>query len=312
MRVFVAGAAGVIGRSLVPMLVEAGHEVIGGTRSEARADDIRAMGAEPVVGDVFDADEVRRAVAAARPEVLINELTDLPKAIDPRRSPDQFAGTNRLRREASRILMDAAAEAGARRVVAQSIAFVYRLTGEGLKTEDDELFLEAPPPSGELVAAVADLERTVTGDERVEGVVLRYGYFYGPGTAYSSEGSMAALARRRRLAVVGAGTGVFSFIHVDDAARATVAALDHGSPGIYNVVDDDPAPVREWVPAFAEAIGAPKPRRVPAWLARVVAGRYTVELMTASRGASYAKAHAELGLELRYPSWRQGFREGLG
>ncbi|MFL5827535.1 MAG: NAD-dependent epimerase/dehydratase family protein, partial [Thermoleophilaceae bacterium] len=210
MRVFVAGAAGVIGRSLVPMLVEAGHEVTGGTRSEARADDIRAMGAEPVVGDVFDADEVKRAVAAARPEVLINQLTDLPSAIDPKGGPDQFAGTNRLRREASRILMDAAAEAGARRVVAQSIAFVYRLTGEGLKTEEDELFLEAPPPSGEVVGAVADLERTVTGDERLEGLVLRYGYFYGPDTAYSSDGSMAALARRRRLAVVGAGSGVFS------------------------------------------------------------------------------------------------------
>ncbi|MFL5826728.1 MAG: NAD-dependent epimerase/dehydratase family protein, partial [Thermoleophilaceae bacterium] len=205
-----------------------------------------------------------------------------------------------------------AAEAGAQRVVAQSIAFVYRLTGEGLKTEEDELFLEAPPPSGEVVGAVADLERTVTGDERVEGVVLRYGYFYGPDTAYSSDGSMAALARRRRLAVVGAGSGVFSFIHVDDAARATVAALDRGSRGIYNVVDDDPAPVRDWVPAFAEAIGAPKPRRVPALLARLVAGRYTVELMTASRGASNAKAHAELGLELRYPSWREGFRDGLG
>ncbi|HEX8854426.1 MAG TPA: NAD(P)-dependent oxidoreductase [Thermoleophilaceae bacterium] len=312
MRVFVAGAAGVIGRSLVPMLVKAGHEVTGGTRSEARADDIRAMGAEPVIRDVFDAEAVKRAVAAARPEVLINELTALPTSINPRARSEQFAGTNRLRREASRILMDAAAEAGARRVVAQSIAFVYRLTGEGLKSEDDDLFLEAPPPSGEVVAAVAELERNVTRDDRVEGVVLRYGYFYGPGTAYARDGSFADLARRRRLAIVGPGTGVFSFIHVDDAARATVAALDRGSSGIYNVVDDDPAPVRDWVPAFAEAVGAPKPRRVPAWLARVVAGRYTVELMTASRGASNAKAHAELGLDLRFPSWREGFREGLG
>lgn len=301
-----------IGRALVRQLVAAGHEVTGTTRFEQRADAVRALGAEPVVVDVFDRPALEQAVRAARPDVVVHELTDLPKRLEARTRPEAFAGTNRLRREGTRNLVDAAVAAGARRIVAQSIAFVYRLTGEGLKTEDDELSLDAPPPRGEIASAVSELERTVTGDPRIEGVVLRYGYFYGPGTAYARDGWMAELARRRRLPIVGGGNGVLSLIHVDDAARATVLALDRGSPGIYNVVDDDPAPARAWVPAFCEAVGAPPPRRVPAWLARLVAGSYTVTVMTEERGASNAKARGELGFEPRWASWRDGFRDGLG
>jgi nucleoside-diphosphate-sugar epimerase len=185
------------------------------------------------------------------------------------------------------------------------------MSGAARKTEDDELFLEAPPPYGEIVSAVAELERAITQTPGIEGVVLRYGYFYGPGTAYARDGSMAGLARRRRLPVVASGSGEFPFIHVDDAARATVLALDRGEPGIYNVTDDEPAAARDWIPAFTEALGAPKPRRVPAWLARMLAGRYTVLMMTEARGASNAKARAELGFEPRFPTFREGFAQGL-
>jgi nucleoside-diphosphate-sugar epimerase len=308
MRIFLAGASGAIGRSLVPMLTQDGHEVVGMTRSQQKAQLIRDLGAEPVVADAFDADGLRSAVVDARPDAVIHELTDIPRAVDPRRFEEQFARNNRLRREGTRNLVAAAQAAGARRLIAQSIAFVYRYGGGILHSEEDPLAVDM----GDVVTSVANLEDAVTGAQGLEGVVLRYGYFYGPGTSYAHDGAQAEMVRRRRLPIVGDGGAVFSFIHVDDAAAATVRALGGGSPGIYNVVDDEPAPVREWLPVLAKALGAKKPRRVPVFLARWLGGEYGVRLMTRSEGASNRKAKDELGLALRYPSWRRGFVEALG
>jgi nucleoside-diphosphate-sugar epimerase len=311
MRIFVAGATGVIGRSLLPMLREAGHEVIGMSRSADRADALREQGAEPVVCDAFDAAGVERALVEARPDVVVNELTDIPKAVDPRKFEEQFATNDRLRVEGTRNLVRAAEAAGARRLVSQSIAFAYA-PGDGLRSEDDPLYDDAPEPWARSVAAVRALEEQTLSGGAVEGVVLRYGYFYGPGTAYAADGSTAAMVRRRAFPVVAGGSAVYSFIHIEDAAAATLAALDRGAPGTYNVVDDDPAPVREWLPAYAEALGARPPRRVPRLLARLAAGRLAVYMMTGLQGATNEKAKRELGWEPRYASWREGFREALG
>jgi nucleoside-diphosphate-sugar epimerase len=309
MRVFVAGATGVIGRRLLPMLAREGHEVVGLTRSDGRTALIRDLGAEPAVADAFDAGALARVVADARPEVVIHELTDIPRSIDPKRFAEQFERNNRLRREGTRNLVEAARAAGARRVVAQSIAFAYARQGGGLRVEEDPLAVDAADPWGDSVRAVRELEDAVLG---AGGGVLRYGYFYGPGTSYAADGSQAEMVRKRRFPTVGDAGGVFSFIHVDDAAAVTVRALERGGPGVYNVVDDDPAPVRVWLPLYAEALGAKRPRRVPVFLARMIAGEYAVNLLTRSEGASNRRAKSELGLELRFPSWRRGFAEALG
>jgi nucleoside-diphosphate-sugar epimerase len=311
MKVFVAGATGVIGRRLVPMLVSHGHNVTAMTRSPGKADQLQAAGATPAIRDVFDAEGLNAEVAAAAPEVLVHELTDLPPNLDPRRAAEQLAGNDRIREEGTRNLVEAALGAGVRRIVAQSIAFAYE-PGGGLKTEDDPLFDGAPFPWSRSVRSVHVLEDAVTKTEGLEGIVLRYGFFYGPGSSYAPDGAQAGAVRRRRFPTVGRGSGVFSFIHVDDAAAATVAAIERGRPGIYNVVDDEPAPVREWLPVYAEALGAPRPRRVPKLVARLVAGRYATLLATELSGASNARAKAELGWQPRYPSWRQGFREAIG
>ncbi|HEY1597575.1 MAG TPA: NAD(P)-dependent oxidoreductase [Thermoleophilaceae bacterium] len=308
MRVFVAGATGVIGRSLLPQLVSAGHQVTGMTRSARRTGLIRELGAHGVVADAFDAKKLRGVVVEAKPDVVIHELTDIPKSFD----PNAFERNNQLRREGTRNLMAAAVEAGARRVVAQSVAFMYAYGGNRLHDEADPLALDMRDPGGDTIRAIADLEASVTGTDGIEGLVLRYGYFYGPGTSYAADGTQGKMLLNRRFPIVGDGSGVFSFIHVEDAAAATVRALDHGSPGIYNVVDDDPAPQRDWLPVLASAVGAPEPRRVPKLLARLVGGRFAIQMLTRAQGASNAKATAELGLELRYPSWRTGFPEGLG
>ena len=308
MRVFVAGASGTIGRPLVPLLVAAGHEVTGTTRSQERAELIAAAGATPAVVDALDAAALRRAVEAAGPEVVVHELTALPDRFDPRRR-DIYDATNRVRREGTRNLLDAARAAGARRFVCQSIAFAYAPGPEPeIKDEEAPLSLGAPPPFGEGVRALAEMERAVLEADGLEGVVLRYGWFYGPGTYYAEDGSMTADVRRRRFPVVGSGVGLFSFIHVDDAAAATVAAVERGGPGIYNIVDDEPAGQRDWLPAYAEAIGAPPPRRVPVWLARLVAGKMA-SAINLQPGASNAKAKRELGWTPRWASWREGFRE---
>jgi nucleoside-diphosphate-sugar epimerase len=311
-KIFFAGATGALGRRLLPKLIEAGHEVTAMTRSESKVNGLGSAGATPVVCDVFDGDALRDAVVAASPEVVLHELTDLPPNIDPRKADEQTAGNDRIRTEGTRNLVDAALAAGARRMVAQSIAFAYAPVGGSIKIEEDPLYDDAPWPFSRSVAALQELDSAVTQTERIDGLVLRYGFFYGPGTGYASDGYWADQVRKRRFPIVGGGDGIFSYIHVDDAAAATVTAVERGAPGIYNIVDDDPAPVREWLPAYAEAVGAKKPRRVPAFIARFVAGKYAVMLATELRGASNEKAKRELGWTPRYTSWREGFKEGLG
>jgi nucleoside-diphosphate-sugar epimerase len=311
MRVFVAGATGAIGRPLVPKLLQAGHGVTGMTRSEESATRLRETGADAVVCDVFDEEGVREAMRSAAPEAVVHQLTALPDRFD-FRDETAYQETNRLRTEGTRILLDSAMAAGARRFVAQSIAFAYAPTGEPVKDENAPLMTGVSGHFAEGVVAVSEMEGAVTGAEGLEGLVLRYGFFYGPGTYYASDGSTAEDVRKRRMPVVGQGEGVFSFIHLGDAADATVAALERGAPGVYNVVDDDPAPMRDWLPVYAEALGAKPPLRVPKLLARLVAGKQAAAFATTLRGASNAKAKRELAWEPRHPSWREGFREALG
>ena len=310
MRVFLAGASGVIGRPLIAALVGAGHEVTGMTRREERRAEIDAAGAVGVVCDVFDAEALTATVSAARPEVVVHELTALPTKLDVRKK-GVFDANNRIRTEGTRNLVAAAQAAGARRMVAQSIAFVYAPVGGPVKSEEDPV-MEADGEYGAAVAAAMELERRVTEAEGIEGLVLRYGFFYGPGSSYAANGHQAEEVRRRRFPIVGGGEGVFSFLHVDDAAAATLAACERGEPGIYNVCDDDPAPVREWLPLYAGAVGAKRPMRVPKLIARMVGGRSAVALATTLRGASNAKAKEALGWEPRWASWRQGFEQALG
>jgi nucleoside-diphosphate-sugar epimerase len=311
MRIFFVGASGVIGRRLLPRLIAENHEVTGVTRTPAKANSIRAAGAEAVVCDALDAAPLRDAVAASRPEAVIHHLTDLALLADPRRMREAWERTNRLREEGTANLVAAASAAGARRVVAQSIAFAYA-PGPGLRIEEDPLYLDGPAPWDRTVAAVAELERQVIATEGPEGIALRFGFWYGPGTGYASDGAIAAMVRRRRYPVIGSGAGVSSFVHIDDVVEATLIALDRGAPGIYNVVDDDPAPMREWLPSYAETLGAKRPRRLPAWLVARVAGKPLAFLGTRLPGASNEKAKRELGWAPRWPSWRQGFREALG
>jgi nucleoside-diphosphate-sugar epimerase len=309
-RVFLAGATGVIGRRLLPQLLAAGHEVTGLTRSPERAERLRAAGARPAIADALDADAVQAAVAEARPEVVIHQLTSLPARIDPRHIERDFVLNDRLRSEGTQILVAAAEKAGAGRIVAQSVAFVYEPGPAGtIHREHDPLVQDPPPSFARSAGAIRDLEETVLG---AGGVVLRYGYFYGPGSAISGAGSIARDIRRRRMPIVGRGEGVWSFVHVDDAAAATVAALTRGSSGAYNVVDDEPAAVADWLPALAQALGAPRPLRVPTFVARLAAGSYGVTTMTRAQGASNERAKRELGWTPRYASWREGFAADLG
>jgi nucleoside-diphosphate-sugar epimerase len=310
-NVFVAGASGAIGVPLVRRLVDAGHRVTGMTRREEAAERLRGQGAEAVVCDVFDVDALGAAVGGASPEVVVHQLTALPHRIDPRKA-ETYPATNRLRIEGTANLLAAARAAGARRFVSQSIAFLYAPQGPMVVDEEAPVLETGEGHIGEAMRATLDGERQVLDAGELEGLVLRYGYFYGPGTSFAPDGSMAEDVARRRFPIVGSGAGTMSFVHVDDAAAATVAACERGAPGIYNVCDDDPAPMREWIPAYAAAIGAKRPFRVPVWLARFVAGKGTVGLATELRGASNAKAKREFGWEPRYPSWREGFAEALG
>jgi nucleoside-diphosphate-sugar epimerase len=307
-KIFVAGASGAIGHPLLRQLVAAGHQVTGMTRHESRAHEIRELGAEPAICDVFDPAVLAAAVGAAEPEVVVHELTSLPAKLD-LTEKGVYDANNRIRTEGTRNLLAAATAAGARRVVAQSISFVYAPVGGWVKGETDPVMEEVPGEFGASLAATMDLEHQVL---EVEGLVLRYGFFYGPGTSYASDGHQASEVRRRRFPIVGGGDGVFSFVHVEDAAAATVAACERGAPGVYNVCDNDPAPVRDWVPVYAEAIGAKRPLRVPKLVARLVAGPAAVAFATTLRGASNEKARRELGWDPAYPSWRQGFSQALG
>jgi 2-alkyl-3-oxoalkanoate reductase len=320
MKVFLAGATGVLGRELVPQLVARGHEVVGMTRTAAKQDLVRSLGARPVVADALDPDAVAQAVASVEPEVIVHELTALsgPMSMRDARHPDRsFAATmtNRLRTEATDHLLAAGRAVGARRFVAQSFgAFRFARTGGPVLTEADPLDPDPPAPLRTVVEGLLYLERAVTTIEWGEGLALRYGGFYGPGTSISlaSDAQMAAPIRKRRFPIVGGGGGVFSHVHIDDAAVATAVAVERGRPGIYNVVDDEPAPVREWLPVLASALDAKPPRRVPRWLGRLAAGEAATIMMTDVRGASNAKAKRELGWTPRYASWRQGFAQGLG
>jgi 2-alkyl-3-oxoalkanoate reductase len=310
MRVFLAGATGAIGRPLVARLMAAGHELTAMTRSERSAETLRGQGAHALVLDVFDREGLRDALVAARPDAVVHELTALPHRFNPR-DKQLYAATNRVRTEGTRNLLVAAGAAGARRFVCQSIAFAYAPGGERVKTEEARLFLDSPPPFGEAVKALEQMEGMVLGAEGMEGLVLRYGWFYGPGTYYAADGSSAADVRRRRFPLVGKASGVFSFVHVDDAADATVAALERGAPAAYNVVDDEPAAMRDWLPVYADALGAKPPRRVPSWLARMVAGKMITEMAESLSGASNEKAKRELGWAPAHPSWRTGFSDSL-
>jgi 2-alkyl-3-oxoalkanoate reductase len=315
MKVFVAGATGALGKVLVPRLVRSGHEVAGMTRTPSKNDLVRSLGARPVVADALDPDAVARAVAEAEPDVIVHQLTALSKSIDMRHLERDFAETNRLRIEGTDHLLAAGRAIGVSRFVAQGFAgWPSARTGGPVKTEADPL--DPTPPAGlkAMLDALRHLEDAVTGATWTEGVVLRYGGFYGPGTSFSlkPEGEHVAAIRKRKFPVVGNGAGVWSFIHIEDAAAATAAAIEHGERGIYNVVDDEPAPVSVWLPVAADALGAKPPRRLPRWLGRIAAGEAATVMMTEVRGASNKKAKSELGWSPRYSSWRQGFANGLG
>jgi nucleoside-diphosphate-sugar epimerase len=307
MRVFVAGGAGALGRRLVPQLVARGHEVTATTRSAGRSDELRALGARPVVVDGLDGIAVGRAVAEAQPDAIVHQMTALAGAPDLRRFDRWFATTNELRTTGTRHLLAAARASGVEKFVAQSYTgWTNTRTGGPVKTEGDPLDPEPAKAQREAMAAIRFLEKAVV-EAPLTGIVLRYGNFYGPGASES----MVELVRARKMPIVGRGTGVWSFIHLDDAAAATVAAVERGEAGVYNIVDDDPAPVAEWLPHLAEAVAAKPPMRLPVWLARVAAGEVVVQWMTEGRGASNEKAKRELGWQPAWASWRDGFRHGL-
>jgi nucleoside-diphosphate-sugar epimerase len=306
MRVFVAGATGAIGRQLVPRLVAAGHEVHGLTRSEEKKAMLEDLGAVPVVADALDPDQVADAVAMAGPEIIVHELTAI-EAMDPRHFDRDFALTSRLRTEGTDHLLSAAQAAGVRRFVAQSHIFTYARTDGPVKSEEDPVDTTPAREMRNAAAAIRHLEEAVLGTTWSEGIVLRYGHFYGPGTSMAPDGQLPEMIRKRKFPLVKPGSGVWSFIHVADAADATVAAVEHGRRGTYNIVDDDPATVAEWLPALARDLGAQEPMRVPRWVGRMFAGEAGVAMMTELRGASNAKAKRELRWEPAHPSWRGGF-----
>ena len=306
MRVFITGATGAIGKSLVPMLVANGHEVTGTTTTESKLAQLREAGAEGVVVDALDREAVIEAVKAARPDVVVHEATGLAGIGNPRKIAQEFESTNRLRSEGTDHLIEAARAVGAR-VVAQSFAgWPFKREGGPVKDEDAPLDDDPPAAMRDILGAIRHLESAVTA---VDGIVLRYGGFYGPGTGFDADGPQTQAVLKRQFPIVGDGGGVWSLIHIDDAASATVAAVERGEPGVYNVVDDEPAAVREFLPVLADALGAKPPRKLPKWLTRLFAGEAMVVMLTDIRGASNEKAKRELGWTPAHPSWREGFRE---
>ena len=311
MRVFVAGGTGAIGRRLVPMLAADGDHVTVSTRTPRAAYAFAGLGVETVVADGLDREAVMRAVTRAEPDVVVHQMTSLAGVTNLRRFDEAFALTNRLRSEGTDHLVEAARAAGARRVVAQSFGnWDYARAGGPVKSEQDPLDPAPPASMRRSLQAIRHLESAVLGADGIDGVALRYANLYGPGTGWAEGGELLGLIRGRKLPVIGDGAGVWSFVHVDDAATATLAAC-HGDAGVYNVADDEPAPAAVWLPALAEAVGAPPPRHVPAWIGRLAAGEAGVSMFTRIRGASNEKARSELGWRPRYATWRTGFREGL-
>jgi nucleoside-diphosphate-sugar epimerase len=311
MRVFVAGATGAVGSRLLPRLVSGGHSVVGLTRTPTKDATIRRVGAEAAIADAVNRAAIVEAVAGAKPDVIVHEMTSLSAASDLRRFDRSFAVTNRLRTEGLQNLLAAARQAGTRRIVAQSFCgWPYARTGGPVKSEDDPLDPEPPQELRRTLEAIRYLENTVTAASEIDGLVLRYGAFYGPGTGLFDRRMIDEL-RRRRVPLIGDADGWWSFLHIDDAAAATAIAVERGAPGIYNIVDDEPAPVSEWLPALAGMLGTRAPRRVPKWLARIVAGAHAVAMMTEARAGSNAKAKRELSWQPAHASWRQGFAEVL-
>lgn len=303
MRVFVAGASGALGQQLVPALVAVGHEVIATTRSPAKTGQLAAAGASPAVVDGLDSDAVLAAVEAARPDVIVHQMTSLSGLKSFRRMDHDFAVTNQLRIKGTEYLVEAALASGVRRLIAQSYTgWPNERTGGPVKTETDPPDLNPVESTAETMAAIRHVDGTVPSAVP-EGLVLRYGAFYGPGASQS----LLDQVRAGRVPLIGGGTGIWSFVEISDAAAATVAAVEHGPPGLYNIVDDDPAPVSEWLPYLASCLGARAPVRMPAWLGKILGGEAMVVMMTTLRGSSNSKAKRELGWQLRYPSWRDGF-----
>ena len=309
MRVFVAGATGAMGKQLVPRLVAAGHDVSGMTSKEANRDLVTELGATPIVADALDPDQVADAVGRANPDVIVHQLTAIG-AIDLRHLDRDFALTNRLRTEGTDHLLSAGHAVGVKRFVAQSAIYgFYARTGGAVKTEEDPLDPDPPRDMSKTLAAIEHLEDAVLGASWTEGIVLRYGAFYGPDTSMTAGSEQFEMVKKRKFPLVGSGAGTWSFIHIADAAEATVAAVDRGKPGIYNIVDDDPAPVSEWLPSLAQTLGAKKPMHVPRFVGRLFAGEVGAVFMTEIRGASNAKAKRDLDWQPDHPSWRQGFAE---
>lgn len=312
MHVFVAGATGAVGKRLVPALLKAGHRVTGMMRSAAKVDGLRSLGVQALVVDAFDRDAVMRAVTVAKPEAIVHQLTAIPNSVDFRRFGAAFALTNRLRTESLDHFMAAAKEAGVRRFIAQSFTgWPNERSGTEPKSEVDPLDPKPAPEFRTTLKAIQYLESAVLREPSLNAVALRYGFFYGPNTSLSSGGAIHQAVTARKLPVVGTGAGVWSFIHMDDVAAATVAALERGAPGIYNIVDDEPAPVSVWLPYLAQVLRAPAPLRVPVWVARLLIGTAGVSMMTDIRGSTNTKAKRELSWRPFYASWREGFREGL-
>jgi nucleoside-diphosphate-sugar epimerase len=312
MRVFVAGSTGAIGRRLVPLLLESGHEVVALVRTPSKTREVEAVGAKAVVADALDRNALTAAIRSAEPEVIVHQLTALTGVASFRKLDEEFALTNRLRVETTATMLAAGRLVGARRFIAQSFCgWPFARVGGPIKTEEDPLDPAPPASFRKTLEAIRSLEQTVRGATDMEALALRYGFFYGPGTSIAKDGAVVDLVRKRRIPVVGDGGGIWSFVHIEDAARATVAAVSRGAPGIYNVVDDEPAPVSTWLPFLARTVGAKAPRYVPAWLARLLIGEGGVSMMTQIRGASNSKARRELAWEPIFSSWRRGFVEGL-
>ncbi len=312
MKVFVAGATGAIGKRLVPQLLASGHEVIAMTRSPKNAEPLRAAGAQVAIADALDPSAVMQALTKARPEVVIHQLTALTGAKNYKEFDQEFALTNRLRTKGTDYLLKAAQAAGVRRFIAQSYGnWNYARTGTGPATEEDALDPTPPRNQQQSLQAIRYVEQAVINTPGIEGIALRYANLYGPGTGFAADGEIVAMVRKRAFPVVGNGAGVWSFIHVDDAASATVAAIERGAPGVYNVADDEPAPVQIWLPELARVVGAKPPLHIPTWLGRLIIGEVGVSMMTQIRGVSNAKARHDLNWTPHYESWRQGFQTGL-
>ncbi|MCS6304258.1 MAG: NAD(P)-dependent oxidoreductase [Nitrospira sp.] len=313
MKVFVAGSTGAIGRVLVPQLVENGHEVIALVRNDRKAESLLAVGAKVAVADALNKEELTSAIRKAEPEVIIHQLTALAHAGNLKKLDDEFVLTNRFRTEVTDTLLAAARLVGARRFIAQSFCgWPFAREGGPVKAEEAPLDPNPPMRFAKILAAIRYLEDTVQKTVDLQALALRYGPFYGPGTGIAKDGPVIKLVRKRMLPIVGDGAGIWSFIHIHDAARATVAAISSGNPGIYNIVDDEPASVTTWLPALADAVGSKPPYRVPVWLGKLAIGEGGVSMMTQIRGGSNAKAKREFGWEPTYQTWRRGFVEGLG